>query len=907
MLGNAHLNTRGSHGMQNHHLNQVFEPKSVAVVGASDAEDSVAGLILRNIIDGGFKGAIYPVSLNHREVAGLVCHRSIREINHAIDLVVIAIPSRTIPALMKECGEAKVGAVAIVSSGFAELGPRGRSLQKEVVHLARSYGIPLVGPDCLGVIRPRIGLNASFSRSAVHKGQVALVAQSSGFCSALLDWANSSGFGFSAVASMGATAGVKFGEVLDYLALDPQTRSILIYVENIADARAFISGLRVAARIKPVIVLKVGRSNVTDRSAVSHSSTIQGGDEAFNAAITRAGAVRVDTVSQLFSAANTLASGVRVSGPRLAVLSNSAGPAIMASDRAQDRAITLAELSEETVNQLRAVMPSHWAPHEIIDLLGDADPQRYQQCCEIVLADKGVDGVLALLTPLGMTDPSGCAEAVIAASGSSRKPILACWMGHQLVKQGHNKLHEAGIPVFSSPEAGVDSFGFLASYRANQNALLQAPPPLSENRPPDVDGAHLIIQHVIGEHRRLLSTVEAKAVLKAFRIPVSTSINVHSPAEALVAAQSLGLPVAMKINSPDITDKTEVGGVRLNIREPHSVRTAFQEMLSSVEQANPWATIDGISVESMTDKPHAREVMISISRDPVFGPVISCGAGGTAMDLVSGNHLCLPPLNGYLSRQLLEKSPVAPMLREVRNIPAADDGALIEVIQRVSEMACGLPEIVEMEINPLLVDENGVIAVDARIVVEPPKTSTAHYGHMAIHPYPPELETSLHLDDGGTITVRPIRPEDALIEQTFVEDMSDESRYFRFMNRMGKLSPLMLARFTQIDYDREMALIATHGDQDKDNRILGVARYVRNPDTHSCEFALAIADDWQKKGIGRELMQRLMTVARDRGLDIMEGDVLAQNSKMLRLCSRLGFHSKQNMDDPEVVVVSRHL
>jgi acetyltransferase len=893
--------------MRKHYLHKVFEPQSVAVVGASERELSVGGQVLSNIINGGFKGSIYPVNPKYETVQGLPAYPSIRDIDHAVDLVVITVPAKAIADVMRQCGEHAVGGVIVISAGFGEVGPRGLAMQNEIADIARTHNIPLIGPNCLGIIRPRIGLNASFAKSTASSGQVALVAQSGAFCTALLDWGASKGFGFSAVASLGATADVGFGEVLDYLALDPDTRSILLYIEGVSDARSFISGLRVAARLKPVVVVKSGRSESGTRAAVSHTGALVGGDEVFDAAIQRAGAVRVTTVSQLFAAAQTLASGTRVEGSRLAVLTNGGGPGVMAADRATDLQVPLAELSKETIEKLSAVLPDHWSHSDPVDILGDATSERYRAATAILLADNNVDGLLVLLTPQAMTDPTACAEGVILAAESVRKPVLACWMGESLVRQGRQRFTDAGIPHFSSPEGGVDAFGYLAAYRRNQNALLQAPPPLSKNQAPDVEGARLIIQHAMSEQRYTLSNAEAKAVLRAFRIPVSPCINATTAADALVAAEGLGLPVAMKINSPDIPHKTDVGGVRLHIREPHSVRTAFREMIEEVTAQCPNARINGVSIEPMVERPHAREIMVGIARDPIFGPVISFGAGGTAVDIFADSQVALPPLNEYLSKDLIQGTRAARLLQHFRNLPEANIDQLAEILKRVSEMACELPEIEELDINPLLVDEVDVTAVDARIVVAPARTSTAHYGHMAIHPYPPELETMWHMPDGTDVSVRPIRPEDAEMEQEFVDNLSAESKYSRFMNRMDKLTPLMLARFTQIDYDREMALVAVTGEHTPQARILGVARYIGNPDKHSCEFALTIADDWQKKGIGRQLMQRLMNVAHDRGLEIMEGDVLSQNTKMLRLCKNLGFRAIHDKDDPEVVMVRRHL
>ncbi|KAA3630888.1 MAG: CoA-binding protein [Proteobacteria bacterium] len=893
--------------MKGHYLNNVFEPASIAVIGASEGEGSVGYQILHNLIQGGYEGPLYPVNPKHETIQGLKSYPSVTAIDHPVELAVIAIPARAIPGVIRECGEYGVEAAVVLSAGFAETGKAGLAKQREIVDVARTHGIPLVGPNCLGVMRPRVGLNATFARTGARKGHVALVAQSGAFCTALLDWAESEGFGFSAVASLGATADIGFGEVLDYLAVDPETRSILLYVEGISDARTFMSGLRVAARLKPVIVVKSGRSDLGTRAAVSHTGAMVGSDRVFDAAIHRAGAVRVHSVGELLSATTILASGTRVEGPRLAIVTNGGGPGVMAADRASDLNVPLAELCQKSITRLSKVLPPFWSHSDPVDILGDADAERYGTATEIILSDPGVDGLLVLLTPQAMTYPTACAEAVIETAKKHRKPVLACWMGEGLVEPGRRLFTAAGIPHFRSPEAGVNAFGYLASYRRNQAALLQAPGPLSTHREPDVEGARLIIENALSERRDVLSGPESRAILRAFHVPTAPSVNVSSAADALVAAETLGLPVAMKINSPDLTHKSDVGGVRLNIREPRTVRTAYRELVDAVRNAAPDARVAGVTIEPMLERPNAREIMVGITRDAVFGPVISFGAGGTAVEVFADNQVALPPLNEYLGRELISSTRMARYLDRFRNLPRADHEALLGVLQRVSEIACALPEVLELDINPLLVDDAGVIAVDARVVVNRPSDNINRYGHMAIHPYPSELVSNWQLPDGSDVVLRPIRPEDAGIEQQFVEQLSDESRYFRFMQKLQKLTPLMLARFTQIDYDREMALVAVINDGRDDAAMLGVARYVTNPDKQSCEFALTVSDQRQRQGIGQQLMRRLMAVARDRGIAIMEGEVLANNRKMLSLTERLGFRMERNTDDMSVTRVRRHL
>lgn len=813
----------------------------MALVGASDRPLSVGSQLLDKLHESDFQGALYPVNPRHDTIRGLRCYPSIAAVAHPIDLVVIAIPAPSVAGVMRECAQCAVAAAIIISAGFGETGPAGQALQDEIVNIARAGNIALVGPNCLGVIRPRTGLNASFARSKVVAGHVAMVSQSGAFCSSLLDWGDARGFGFSAVASLGVTADVGFGEVLDYLALDAHTRSILLYIEGVNDARAFLSGLRAAARLKPVIVVKSGRSEQGTRAAATHSGARVGGDLVFDAAIRRAGAVRVTTVSQLFDTAHTLAAGTRVEGARLAILTNGGGPGVMAADRAADVRVPLAELAAATVAQLSAALPAHWSHSNPVDILGDASSERYGMAAGVLLADENVDGVLVLLSPQGMTDPDACAEGVIAASGNTRKPVLTCWLGEKLVRGARQRFAAAGIPSFNSPEAGVEAFGSLAAYRRNQTALLQAPPPLSKHSTPNVAGARLIMQQALAEHRFFLSDTEARDVLRAFHIPVS------------IAAQG-----------------------------------------SSASRV-------------VDDNRHSREIIMGITRDPVFGPAISFGPGGTALDIQADTRIALPPLNDYLATELILGTRTFGRLRHRHRLPQADLDGLVLILRRVSEMACALPEIQSLEINPLHMDDQGTTARDVWLSVAQPPANSNRYGHMAIHPYPPGLETTLQLPDGIEVLVRPIRPEDATLEREFVDNLSAESKYFRLFNHMDRISPQLLARFTQIDYDREMALVAVQGEHTAEAGIVGVARYFGNPDRHSCEFALTVADAWQKKGLGRQLMLLLMAIARERGLEIMEGDVLAQNSRMLHLCTSLGFQTERNAGEPELVIVRREL
>jgi acetyltransferase len=791
----------------------------------------------------------------------------------------------------------------ILSAGFREIGPAGRALEDKARDVARSYGIRFLGPNCLGLIRPSIGLNATFGNNNAAEGGVALVSQSGAMCTAILDWAENRDVGFSAVVSTGIAADVDFGDILDFLASDPKTQSIILYVEGLQDARTFMSGLRAAARAKPVIVIKAGRHSEGAAASMSHTGALVGGDEAFTAALNRSGVVRVETISQVFAAAGTLSSRYRSSGDRIAIVTNAGGPAVLAADHVSDVHLKLAELADETIEGLDAVLPSTWSHRNPVDIIGDAPPERYKDAIDICLKDPDVDGVLVILTPQAMTRPLDVAEAVREAAERNQKPIVTSWMGGAQVNSARQAFRQAKIPTFNTPEAAVDAFHYLAAYRANQKLLLQTPGRLPlHHEEPNTEAARLIIESAISEKRSVLTEPESIALLEAFGIPTVRNGIARSPEEALVLAVSMGFPIAMKIYSEDISHKSDVGGVKLGIRNAADVRGAYRDLIERVERVRPDAVLQGVTVEQMRKTDNSREVMIGVIKDPVFGPVISFGAGGTWVEVMKDVVVALPPLNERLANNLISRTKIAKMLGKFRNLPPANVDALVDVLLRVSNMACELPWIEEMDINPLFVDERGVTAVDARIVVGIPRPSTDPYNHMAIHPYPSDLETHWQLPDGTDVTIRPIRPEDAEIEADFVRNLSEETKYFRFMHAVHELTPEMLVRFTQIDYNREMALIAVTNDDGHEVEH-GVVRYVTNPDKNSCEFALVVSDELQGHGIGQRMLTRLMEVARSRGLDMMEGEVLASNRKMLDLVRSIGFQVQPSDDDPSIKYV----
>jgi len=882
-----------------HYLTPLFEPASVAIVGASEIPGKVGTVLLSNMLGAGYRGALFAVNPKYSTVRGVPCYPSVTKVPAQLDLAVVATPANTVPGVIEECGRARVRSAVIITAGFSEAGPEGALLQRALLDNARRGGVRLIGPNCLGIARPELGLNATFARGAALPGSLGLVSQSGAVCAAMLDWATPNRVGFSSIVSLGGSSDLDFGEIIDYLANDPKTEHILLYIEGIRDARRFLSSLRAAARAKPVIVMKVGRHPAGSRAAVSHTGAIVGTDDVFDAAMERAGVVRVASVGQLVAAAQALASHVRPKGGRLAVITNGGGPGVMAADRLADLGLPLADLAPPTVEALHRALPANWSHGNPIDLIGDADSARYKAAVSACLADDGIDGILVILTPQAMTEAEATARAVVEAAAGASKPLIACWMGEASTSAARKLLHDASIPVFRTPEPAVEMFAHIASYYRNQRTLLQAPGPLAHQAAPDIKGARLVIEGALAERRSLLSETESKALLAAFHIPIARTVLAHSARDAMLMAQEMGFPVAMKVDSPDIPHKSDVGGVKLNIMDAEGVRSGYRQMLDEVAGKRPEARLKGVIVEPMIARPNGRELIVGVIRDSVFGPAITVGMGGRAVEVLRDRGVALPPLNAFLVGAMVGRTRLSKLLGSFRRMPAVDMLALESVLLRVSEMVCELPQIEEFEINPLIVDESGAVAVDARAVVRAAQPLRSRYAHMAIHPYPTDLVASWELSDGTVVEARPIRPEDAEMEQRFVRSLSDRSRYFRFMNSVRELTPAMLMRFTQIDYDREMAFVAVRSEPGQDEEI-AVARYVTNPDGRTCEFAVVIADAWQGKGLGRRMLETIIAVARARGLEVMIGHILGTNESMLRLCAKLGFRISNHPEDSTV-------
>lgn len=882
-----------------HYLAPLFEPASVVIIGASERAGTVGAVLMQNMLAAGFKGSLYAVNPKHRSIQGVPCFPSVAALPAPVDLAVIATPAPTAPDLIEQCGRAGIRSAVVISAGFAETGATGAALERAMLDSARRHRLRLLGPNCLGIMRAAHGFNATFARGAPLAGSLGLISQSGAVCTALIDWAIPNRVGFSSIVSLGASCDLDFGELIDYLVNDPATAHILLYIEGVRDARHFVSALRAAARVKPVILMKVGRYAAGSRAIKSHTGAMVGGDDVFEAVVRRTGAVRVKTIGQLVAAAQALASRVRPQGNRLAIITNGGGPGVMAADRANELQLPLATLTSQTVSDLQNVLPETWSHGNPLDLIGDADAARYRAAVSACLADDGVDGALVILTPQAMTDAAATAAAVVEGAHGSQKPLLACWMGELSVAEARQTFVRAHIPVFRTPEPAVDMFSHVSSFYRNQQTLLQTPGPLELQMPPDIDTAKAIVAGALAEGRRALSQMEAMSVLAAFRIPVTRALAAASADEAVAHAAAIGYPVALKIDSPDISHKSDVDGIRLNLGGAVAVRVAYTEVINNAKRLRPQANITGVLVEAMLTANHARELMAGIVRDPVFGPTVVFAAGGTDAEVLHDRALDLPPLNANLVTSMIARTRVARTLGAFRDAPPIDMHALEALLLRVSEMACALPWIDELDINPLIADATGVTAVDARIVISPRPAMRHDYAHLAIHPYPSALVSGCTLRDGSGVTLRPIRPEDAQIEQELVRRLSPGSRYFRFMGAVRELTPTMLVRFTQIDYDREMAFVAVRNEDGREVEI-AVARYVSNPDGLSCEFAIVVDDQWQRRGLGRILMQRLIEVARNRGLHTMIGHIVAENDGMLGMCTALGFTIARDADDAGV-------
>ncbi|WCM91168.1 bifunctional acetate--CoA ligase family protein/GNAT family N-acetyltransferase [Acidovorax sp. NCPPB 2350] len=896
--------------IEKHYLTPLFAPGSIAVLaGRADAPDTLmpcARALHEALRAQRFTGTLQFLDIHTSgTLADLAQTRA--------DLAVIALPPQDTPAALEVAGRIGCRAALVLSQGV------GADDAAQLKKIARREGVHLLGPNSLGLQRPHLGLNASAAGPLAREGSLALVCQSGALTASILDWAHKNAVGFSTVVSLGPNTDVDIAQVLDFLANDSRTQSIVVYMEGIGSARRFMSALRSAANAKPVVVLKAGRKPAGNEAAQTHSGTIVGSDDVFDAALRRAGAVRVRSFVELFSAAKCLASRYRPVGRRLALITNGGGPGVLAADWVNEILLEMGRLSPESVRALAPQLPPLASLADLIDLSEEAGPEHYRAAIEAAEKDRQIDGVLAIHSPKPGADGTAVATAVAESRRLMGKPLLACWMGDTTVGPAREVLRAAAIPSFRTPEAAVGAFGNIASFYQNQQLLQQTPPPLSALSKPDIEGARLLIESVLAERRHVLTEMESKTLLAAFQVPVTKTLLARSAHEAMMIATQLGFPVALKIDSPDVSHKSDVGGVALDIHTGTAARDAYTDMVQRVARLQPGARINGVTVQKMARARRGREICIGLVTDDPFGPVITFGAGGTMIELIDDRAMELPPLNQFLARRLIERSRVAETLGEWRGAHAVDREALEQTLLRVSEMVCALPQLREMDINPLIVDAGGVVAVDARIVVRDTAQAGSGrsdgYGHLAILPYPARYEQAWPMRGGGEFLVRPVRPDDAQMLQRLVKELSPESRYFRYISQIAELPAPMLARFTLIDYDREMALVAVHrersagedGEIHGTERIVGVSRYVTNPDQTSCEFALVVADDFNGRGLGSRLMLSIMEAARDQGLTEIQGLVLANNPSMLKLMRRLGFTVRAYPDDPDFKLVAHQL
>ena len=872
-------------------LHYLFRPRSVAVIGASNTPHTVGAAVMHNMLSSGFAGPVMPVNPRHEAVAGVLAYPDVASLPVVPELAIIATPPATVPGLIAELGERGTRAAVVITAGLSNVhGADGRSLQQAMLDAARPHLLRIIGPNCLGLLAPGCGLNASFAHVSALPGKVALVHQSGALCTGLLDWANGVGIGFSHFITVGDAADVDFGDLLDYLGSDPDAQAILLYIESIRHARKFMSAARAAARNKPVVVVKAGRVAEGARAAASHTGALAGADDVFDAAFRRAGMLRVFDTSEMFDAVETLAHTPRARGERLAILTNGGGPGVIATDALVVAGGRLAELGPETLAALDAVLPAAWSRGNPVDIIGDADSDRYAKAMSVLLDSREVDAVLVLHAPTAVSSSTDCADGVIAVNGEKARgrSVLTSWLGGGTVLEARRHLSAAGIPNYETPDAAVRAFMHLVRFRRNQELLMETPPSVPEAFRPATEAARLVIEGVIASGRSMLTETESKAVLSAYAIPTVETRIVTTPEDAARVSEEIGLPVALKVLSHDISHKSDVGGVVLDLESAKAVGDAARAMAERIGRLLPSAHIEGFTVQKMARRPGAHELIVGATTDAVFGPVILFGHGGTAVEVVADRAVSLPPLNMRLAREMVDRTRVARLLAGYRDRPAADIEGVCLTLIKIAQMVTDIAEIVEVDVNPLLADAHGVLALDARLRVE-----TAHASgpsRLAIRPYPSELEETFEIA-GKAVLVRPIRPEDEPQHHDFIAALDPSDIRFRFFGQVRELPHSQLARFTQIDYDREMAFIVSGKDEHGAPQTLGVVRTFTDPDNQAAEFAIVIASRLKGVGLGRFLLEKMIRYCRARGTREIVGQVLPDNERMLGLVTKLGFSS----------------
>lgn len=885
-------------------LDYLFRPRSIALIGASNRPGTVGGVLAVNMLRAGFHGPVMPVNPKYDSIGGAPAWPDVASLPETPELGVVATPPEIVPRVVAELREKGAKAAAVITAGFAG-GPDSAGHERRRSLLDAAGPMRILGPNILGFMAPEIGLNASFAHVAPRGGDLAFVAQSGAVMTSVLDWATDRGIGFSYMIGVGDMADVDFGDVLNYLAGDPKVRAILLYVEAVTNTRKFMSAARAAARTKPVVVIKAGRKEAGARAASSHTGALAGSDKVYDAAFKRAGMLRVFDMQELFDAVETLS---RVSrsmrgevGPRLGIVTNGGGIGVLATDRLVELGGDLAELSAQTVVALDDALPANWSRANPVDIIGDAPGERYAAAVEAVHADPGVDALLVINCPTAIADSEIAAQAVIDTLGRRHKPVFTSWLGDGAAARARRLFHDRGIPTYDTAEDAVRAFMHLVRYEANQRLLMEVPP-LRPGPPKSARSeVRALIDNALEADRAWLSEAEAKKLLEAYEVPVARTLVAATPEDAEEAAKQFGFGdrVAVKILSNDITHKSDVGGVVLNLETPAQAREATAAMLERLRREFPDADVQGVTVQQMIVRPGAQELIVGLSEDSQFGPVVLFGKGGKAVEVVGDTAMGLPPLNAVLARALIGETAISRLLRGYRDEPPADMEALEDVIVKVGQIAIDNPEVAELDINPLIADRHGVVALDARVRLARPTGRAEH--RLAIRPYPQELEGEVALRDGRRVPVRPIRPEDAPALKDMVQATTPEDIRLRFLHAMREMPIQLAARLTQIDYAREMAIAALNPE--KPGEIIGVARLSADPDGQRAEYAVLVRTDWKGTGLGYALMGDLIEYARARGVGELFGEVLAENRAMLQMCEELGFRIEPLAEAPDVRLV----
>jgi acetyltransferase len=912
-------------------LKAIFAPKSVAVIGATDRKGSVGRTVLWNLISHSFGGIVFPVNPQRHSVLGIKAYPTIGSVPEPVDLAIVAVPASTVPDVITECVEVGVKGAIIISAGFKEAGKTGIALEQQILERSRRGNLRIIGPNCLGVMNPLTGLNATFAGTMARPGNVGFISQSGALCTAILDWSLRENVGFSAFVSVGSMLDVGWGDLIDYLGDDPHTHSIVIYMESIANARSFLSAAREVALTKPIIVIKAGRTAAAAKAATSHTGALAGSDVVLDAAFRRSGVLRVNSISDLFDMAEVLAKQPRPKGSRLTILTNAGGPGVLATDALITAGGELAELSEAAIADFNQLLPPHWSHGNPIDILGDADPERYAKALEIADQDSNSDGLLVILTPQAMTDPTQTAEQLKSyvithlEASSKHKPILASWMGGAEVAAGEAILNRAGIPTYAYPDTAARVFSYMWRYSYNLRGIYETPilAGNSDTETPDRSLVETIVQSVRQAGRTILTEVESKQILNAYGIPVVETCVAHSEEDAVRCADAIGYPVVLKLLSQTITHKSDVGGVQLNLADADAVRKAYRNIETAVSPppslSPSLSPFLGVTVQPMI-KLDGYELIIGSSVDEQFGPILLFGSGGQLVEVFEDRAIALPPLNTTLARRMMEQTHIYRALKGVRGRKPIDLIALEQLLVRFSQLVVEQRWIKEIDINPLLVRSQGVedaekfstaplssplfLALDARIVLHQPDIHPDQLPRLAIRPYPTQYVSTWTLKNGTSITIRPIRPEDEPLMIQFHKTLSEQSVYFRYFH-LVKLSQRIahdrLTRICFIDYDREMALVADYKQPETDiHEILAVARLSKLHGTREAEFALLISDRYQCQGLGTELLKRLLQVGHDEQLECISAEILADNSVMQRVCEKLSFQL-QATDDSSVL------